>query len=169
MRSGTTIRPAGASCSSHAGGRSHAPGGVQVPLRALGHICVDVDRGHLPLRAGKAGQQRRVVPGAGTDLQHSMPRTHLQLLQHPSYRPRRRRRADSHPLRIPMSNDIAVGVRLLDRHARQKHVSRHSTHRVLDRSRTERLPLAQLIDQFAAKLGREVSDSAGFLDHLKSC
>lgn len=43
------------------------------------------------------------------------------------------------------------------------------THGVLDRSDAEWLPLAQFIDQLAAKLGREVSDSAGFLAHLKSC
>ena len=69
--------------------------GVQVVPRLRQHLPVHVDRPHLP-RPRHVGQQRRVVAGAGADLQHAAAGLRLQVLQHLRHQRRLARRADRH-------------------------------------------------------------------------
>ena len=57
--------------------------GVAEPVTGLGRqLRVDLDRGHVPAHPGDFGQQRRVVPGAGTDLPHLVSGLDVHLAQH---------------------------------------------------------------------------------------
>ena len=76
--------------------RGPVAGGRQMPGRLGRDRFVHFDTGDL--RITESGtQQRGVVPGAGADLQHPVPVSHLQPIQHDGHDPRHRRRTGRHP------------------------------------------------------------------------
>lgn len=57
-------------------------GGFQSTRRLVGHVRIDVNRRHVLGSAGQLRQERGVVAGACSDLQHAVTRSDIELIQH---------------------------------------------------------------------------------------
>jgi molybdopterin-dependent oxidoreductase alpha subunit len=100
-----------------------------------GQICeiaIDVQADHLARWTDQTGDQRGVVARAGPDLEHSLPRLHIELVEHDRHDRGLRRRADREPVRVALGDDGLVGIDLLVRHTGKEHVPRHRPQRLGD-------------------------------------
>ena len=83
----------------------------QRPARFGCDLTVDVDAEDAPARSNQNGEQRRVVPGAGADLEHAHPLSEIEPLEHHRHDCGLRRGAERRPVRGLLRHDRLVPVR----------------------------------------------------------
>jgi len=84
----------------------------------------DVQRGHGPRLAHQVRHHRRVVTGAGPDLQHALTRFHTQLFKHRRHHSGLGGGADRLTVAGPLRDNRRVLVGLCQLDARHEHVPR---------------------------------------------
>ncbi|GAB3999128.1 hypothetical protein GCM10029992_27010 [Glycomyces albus] len=122
-------------------------GGLQRLAGAPDRVGVEVDGGDRPVLADQFGQERRVVAGAGADLEHPLAGADVELLEHLGDDRRLGGRTDRIALAVALGDDHFVLVGGLDRDLGHEPVSGHGEHRPLDLSRLQGAALAQLGDE----------------------
>jgi hypothetical protein len=100
-------------------------GAGQAGTRLIGQVRLDVVRDHRPGAADDLRDQRRVIPGPGPDLQHTLPGGQPELLKHDRHHGRLGGRADRKPVGIRLDHDRHVLIGLRCRFPRQEHVPRN--------------------------------------------
>src|SRR5918994_1062477 len=92
LRRATTTWTENSTRLSRRGSTSTPPGTSWSYQGRGGDLAVQLDRGHVPLRADEAGQQGGVVTGPRPDLEHPLPVPQVEHLEHARHDRRLRRR-----------------------------------------------------------------------------
>ncbi len=103
----------------------------QAPLGAGADVRVDVECDHRTVGTDQLGHERGVV-SSRSDLEQPHARFDLSLLQHHRLQPRRRDRADRHPLLIALHDRRVVCICLIEADVRYEQVPGHGPHGLQD-------------------------------------
>jgi hypothetical protein len=116
-------------------------------------VFIDVDGGHASRGPDEMSEQRGVVAGAGTDLEHPLSGPYVELLEHDGHDLGLGGRADDVAIGQALRCDPAVPVRLFDRHVGNEEVARHGRECFRDRGRPQGALRPQGLDEGSAQYG----------------
>src|SRR5262245_11077970 len=101
--------------------------GGEVQPRTLDQLLVDVNRRHLSRLTDNVGEQRRIVAGAGADLQNTLAWFEAQLLQRQCHNCWSGGGTERASVRLPNGCNRLILIDFVQCHAGQEQMTRNST------------------------------------------